>query len=181
MTIMQVVKQLSKSQRWLPDWMRQALAKVKPYGSGRLCSSKNVIGQFTGLAYLSLQGTRFLAYTRNRLRNIAGEAKEIATPRQVGARNDKRAWRWISQAAIKIWGRDLQELVSSLVLAVAGEASLDLSYCPVCHAGQGWGRKANEHDYYLCPWNILCKEGDGRSWAINNTSNISGVDYKQIK
>jgi hypothetical protein len=85
-------------------------------------------------------------------------------------------WWWINQAAIKIWGRDLQEPVSSLVLGMAGEASPDLSYCLVCHSGQGWGWKADEQDYYLCPWSILCKEGDGRSWAINNTSNLSGVE-----
>jgi len=85
-------------------------------------------------------------------------------------------WRWMNQAAIKNWGRDLQEPVSSLVLGMAGEASPDLSYCLVCHGGQGWGWKANEQDYYLCPWNTLHKEGDGRSWAINNTSNLLGVE-----
>jgi hypothetical protein len=61
----------------------------------------------------------------------------------------------MNQIARKIWGRDLQEPVSSLVLAVDG---------------------ADEQEYYLCPWSILCKEGDGRSWAINNTSNLSGVE-----
>jgi len=35
---------------------------------------------------------------------------------------------------------------------------------------------ADEQDYYLCPWSILHKEGDGRSWAINNTSNLPGVE-----
>lgn len=45
----------------------------------------------------------------------------------------------INQAATKIWGRDLQERVSSLVLAMVGEASPDLSYCLVCPAGKGWG------------------------------------------
>jgi hypothetical protein len=134
LTTMQLAKQLSTGQSWLPGWTREVSAKVKPYGSGRLCTDERINHSATGI------------------------------------------WRWINQAAIKIWGRDLQELVSSLVLGMAGEASLDLSYCPVCHTGQGWGRKADEQDYYLCPWNILCKEGDGRSWAINNTSNISGVE-----
>jgi hypothetical protein len=85
-------------------------------------------------------------------------------------------WRLINQAATKIWGRDLQGPVSSLVLGMAGEASPDLSYCLVCHSGQGWGWKADEQDYYLCPWSILHKEGNGRSWAINNTSNLPEVE-----
>jgi hypothetical protein len=95
-------------------------------------------------------------------------SKEIATPRQVGARNDRRAWWWIHQAATKMWGRDLQELVSSLVLAVAGEASPALSYCLVYHG--------DEQDNYPCPRNTLHRESDGRSWAMNNTSNLPGVE-----
>ncbi len=35
---------------------------------------------------------------------------------------------------------------------------------------------ADERDDYLCPWSILHREGAGRSWAINNTSNIPGVE-----
>jgi hypothetical protein len=45
----------------------------------------------------------------------------------------------VNQAATKIWGRDLLEPVSSLFLAMATEASPDLSYCLVCPAGQGRG------------------------------------------
>jgi len=45
----------------------------------------------------------------------------------------------INQAATKIWGRDLQEPVSSLVLGMVGEALPDLSYCLVCPAGKGRG------------------------------------------
>jgi hypothetical protein len=52
-------------------------------------------------------------------------------------------WSLINQTAIKIWGRDLQEPVSSLVLAMD---------------------RADEQEYYLCPWSILHKEGAGRSW-----------------
>jgi len=52
-----------------------------------------------------------------------------------------RMWRWMNQAATKNWGRDLQELFSSLVLAMSGEASPDLSYYLVCHCGQGLGWK----------------------------------------
>jgi hypothetical protein len=64
-------------------------------------------------------------------------------------------WRLINQASTKIRGRDPQGLVSSLVLAVAG---------------------ADEQDYYLCPCSILRKGGNGRSWAINNTSNLPEVE-----
>jgi len=85
---------------------------------------------------------------------------------------------FINQTATKIWGRDLQEPVSSLVLAMVGEASPDLSYCPVCPPGKERGGWGDEQDYYLCPWSILHKEGGGRSWAINNTSNLSGVELK---
>ena len=66
-----------------------------------------------------------------------------------------RMWRCMNQTTTKIWGRDLQKPASSLVLAMAG---------------------ADEQDYYLCPCNSLHKEGDGRSWAINNTSNLPGVE-----
>jgi hypothetical protein len=88
-----------------------------------------------------------------------------------------RMWSLMNQASTKIWGRDLQEPVSSLVLAMVGEASPDLSYCLACPPGQGKGVDgADEQDDYLCPWSILHKEANGRSWAINNTSNISGVE-----
>ena len=43
-----------------------------------------------------------------------------------------------------------------------------------------WPRKgvdgADEQDDYFCPRSILHREGAGRSWAINNTSNVSGVE-----
>ena len=78
-----------------------------------------------------------------------------------------RMWSLMNQAATKIWRRDLREPVSSLVLAMVGEASPDLSY---------WVDEADEKEHYLCPWSILHKEGDGRSWAINNTSNLPGVE-----
>ena len=123
---MQVVKQLNTGESWLPDWTREASAKVKPYQSGRLCAGGRVNHSATGI------------------------------------------WRLINQAATKIRGRDLQEPVSSLVLGMAGEASPDLSYCLVCHG--------NKQDYYLCPCSILREEGDGRSWAINNTSNLPEVE-----
>jgi len=55
-----------------------------------------------------------------------------------------RMWSLINQTTTKMWGRDLREPVSSLVLAVVG---------------------ADEQDDYLCPWSILHKGGEGRSWA----------------
>jgi hypothetical protein len=69
-----------------------------------------------------------------------------------------RMWSLINQTATKIWGGDPREPVSSLVLAVVG---------------------ADEQNDYLCPWSILRNEGDGRSWAINNTSNLSEVEINK--
>jgi hypothetical protein len=31
-------------------------------------------------------------------------------------------------------------------------------------------------DDNFCPWGILHREDDGRSWATNNTSNLPGVE-----
>jgi hypothetical protein len=126
LTTMQMAQQLSRGQIRLPDWTREISAKVKPYGSGRLCVGERVNHAATGM------------------------------------------WSWINQAATKIWGRDLQEPVSSLVLAVSGETSPDLFYYLVCHG--------DEQDYYLRPWSILQQESNGRSWAMNNTSNLPGVE-----
>jgi len=56
-----------------------------------------------------------------------------------------RMWSLINQTATKIWGRDLREPVSSLFLAMVG---------------------VDDQNDYLCPWSILRKEGDGRSWEI---------------
>jgi hypothetical protein len=70
----------------------------------------------------------------------AREPAEIAAPRQVGARNDKRAWCWMNQATTKAWRRDLQEQVSSLFLAPLAQTSSDFSYLSVCATDQGRGR-----------------------------------------
>ena len=94
---MPVVKQSSRGQSWLPDWMREVSAKVNFYQSGRLC--------------------------------VGSRVNQATT----------RMWSLMNQTATKIWGRDLQELVSSLVLATVGEASPDLSYCLVYPAGEGRG------------------------------------------
>jgi hypothetical protein len=132
LTITQVTKQLSTGQSWLRDWMREVSAKVNSCQDGRLCCLKNVVARFIGLAPLSLRGAK-------RRSNLGGEPNEIATPRQVGARNDKRRPRWVNQGATEIWRRDLRELVSSLVLALVRQASPDLAYCVVSRAGQGKG------------------------------------------
>jgi hypothetical protein len=34
----------------------------------------------------------------------------------------------------------------------------------------------HEQSDYFCPGSILHREGAGRSWAMNNTSNIHGVE-----
>jgi len=34
----------------------------------------------------------------------------------------------------------------------------------------------NDSTDYPCPWNTLHRESDGRSWAMNNTSNLPGVE-----
>ena len=176
LTTMQVVKQLSTGQSRLPDWTREVSAKVNSYQSGCLCCLKNVVAQFIGLAPLSLRGARFLAYASEQApQSVWGRG--IATPRQVGARNDKRRPRLINQAATKIWRRDLQERVSSLVLAMVGEALPDLSYCLVCPAGKGRGWMGLTNRTTISAHGAFShKEGGGRSWAINNTSNLLGVE-----
>ncbi|MCK4844022.1 MAG: hypothetical protein KAS83_03520, partial [Dehalococcoidia bacterium] len=92
MTTMQVAKLVSTGWSWLPDWTREVSAKVNCYQSGRWCCSKNVVAQFIGLASLSLRGAK-------RRSNLGGEPNEIATPRQVGARNDKSTWCWMKETA----------------------------------------------------------------------------------
>ena len=69
-----------------------------------------------------------------------GAPNEIATPRLVGARNDKRGPRLINQAAIKTLRRDRQMLVSSLFLTPVKESLPAFSYRSIYPAGQGEGR-----------------------------------------
>jgi len=85
-------------------------------------------------------------------RNDKRGLNEIATPRQVGAGNDKVAWCWMKEAVTESWRRDLNLQVSSLFFG------------------------ADEQDDYFCPRSTLYREGTGRSWAMNNTSNVSGVE-----
>jgi len=90
----------------------------------------------------ALRGGRELTTTQfaERPSNPGGGPNEIATPRQVGARNDKGAWCWLKETATKSWRRDLQVRVSSLFLAPVAETSPDFSYRLVFAAGQrtGW-------------------------------------------
>jgi len=139
LTTTQVAKQLSTAQSWLRDCTREVPGKVNSDHGGRLCCLKNVVARFIGLAPLSLRGARFLAYASEQApQSVWGRG--IATPRQVGARNDKRRPRLINQAATKIWGRDLRELVSSLFLAPVKESLPAFSYRSIYPAGQarGW-------------------------------------------
>jgi hypothetical protein len=64
-------------------------------------------------------------------------SKEIAAPRQVGARNNKSAWWCTIEAATKSWRRDVHLQVSSLFLTMAADASRDFSYPVICPAGHG--------------------------------------------
>jgi hypothetical protein len=123
LTIAQVAKLPSSGRSWLNDLRREVPVRMNYYHGG--------------LAFLSWQGVRFLAYAGDRLRNLGGEPNEIATPRQVGARNDKRAWYWLKETATKSWRRDLQMTVSSLFLVPVAQTSSDLSYRLVCRAGRG--------------------------------------------
>ena len=136
----EVAQHLSTGESRLLNWLGEILAKVNPYQSGRLSFLKNITAQCIRLAPLSLRGARFFAYARNRLRNLGGESNEIATPRQVGARNDKRQPRLVNQATTKICRRDMRQQFSSLLslLMMVGLVSSDLYFCLVCPAGRGW-------------------------------------------
>ena len=150
LTATQVAKELSTGQSWLHDWMRGISTRMNSYQSRCLWYLKNMAAQ----SVLSHRIYRF--------------------PQEPG----KSMWRprLINQAATEIWRRDLHELVSSLFSALAAETSSNLSYCLVCPAGQMGANGTEKHDYYLCPWNTLHKGIDGRSWAMNNTSNLPGVE-----
>jgi len=101
----------------------------------------------------TMQMAKQLSRGQSRLPDLTREVSAKVNPCQsgrlcVGGRVNQattRMWSLINQAATKIWGRDLQEPVSSLVLAMVGEASPDLSYCLVCPAGagRGWLRMMN--------------------------------------
>ena len=132
----------------------------RPRGRRELTTTQVVKQLSTGQSWLP-----------ERMRQVLANCSEIATPRQVGARNDKRAWCWMKEAATKSWRRDVHLQVSSLFLARVAEAASGFSR---------WrGNRvagADEHDDYSCPWSILHNEGAGRSWVMNNTSNVSGVE-----
>jgi len=130
LTTTQVAKLVSTGRSWMHDWTVGVPAKANCYHDGWLCCLNSVVARPIGLAPLSLRGAK-------RRSNAGGEPNEIATPRQVGARNNKTAWCWMQEAATKSWRRDLQMRVSSLFLAAAAETSSDLSYCLVSAAGHG--------------------------------------------
>jgi len=56
--------------------------------------------------------------------NLAGEPTEIATPRQVGARNDGNTWCPMKETATKCCRRDLDEQVSSLFLGLTSRTTI---------------------------------------------------------
>ena len=136
LTAMQVVKQLSTGQSRLPDWTREALAKVKPYGSGRLCAGGGV----------NQAATTMWRHESDNYKNL-----------------EKRP----AEAGLFIGFGD------------GGGSITPFVFLPGLSRWPGMGADgADEQDYYLYPWNTLHQEGDGRSWAINNTSNLPGVECK---
>jgi hypothetical protein len=107
----------------------------------------------------------------------------IAAPRPVGARNDKSAWWWPQETAVKIWRRDLQMPVSSLVLgreiaAPFYRRARNDKWEPSEIAAPRYVGARNDSTDYLCLRSILHREGAGRSWAMNNTSNLPEVECK---
>ena len=110
LTTIPVAKQVSTGRSWMENWTGEV-----PAGPG----------SYSGVFALpSLRGARFLACAGNKLRNLRGEPNGIATPRHVGARNDKGAWCWMNEAATKGWRRDLQERVSSLLLGLTNRTTI---------------------------------------------------------
>jgi len=119
LTTTRVAKQVSAGGSWMYDWTGEVLATVSSYHGA--------------LAFLSLRGTmvpkqsgRCMRLPRpfSWARNDKLEPNGIATPRVVGARNEKNAWCWMKEAATKSWRRDLQELVSSLFLGMADNMTI---------------------------------------------------------
>jgi hypothetical protein len=132
LTTTQVAKLLSSGRSWMHDGRGEVPANVNCYHGGRLCCLRNVVAPPVGLAPLSLRGAK-------RRSNLEGEPGEIAMPRQVGARNDKRGPRLINQAAIETLRRDLQMRVSSLFLAPVAQTSSGFSCRSIYPAGAGRG------------------------------------------
>ncbi len=87
------------------------------------------------------------------------------------------AWCWTKEAAAKSWRRDLQMTVSSLVFSPdqGTVASLLLPLDSSRWRGKETDGADQQNDYF-CPRGILHREGAGRSRAMNNTPNISGVE-----
>ncbi len=133
-----VADQSSAGRSCTGDWTGEVPANVSSYRGGTAC--------------ISLRGAGFLADGWNRLGNLALEPNSIATPRQVGVRNDKGACWWPNGAATESWRRDLDVQVSSLVFGL------------------------NAQDDYIYPRGTLHRESTGRSWAIRNTSNVYEVE-----
>jgi hypothetical protein len=88
------------------------------------------------------------------------------------------AWCWMKEAATKSWRRDLQMLVSSFYFGDGRENMTRFILLPSLSRRQVIiGQDgADGEDHYRCPCGALGNEGTGRSWAMNNTSNVSGVE-----
>jgi len=167
----------------------KALTKSGPGMTDEQCESDKMPGLRGGRELMTTQVARLVSTGRSWpgewTREVAakvnfyhgGEPNEIATPRLVGARNDKRAWCWMKEAATKSWRRDLNLQVSSLVFGTGkGTAA---SFLPPLDSSRWRGKEADgadEQNDYFYPRRILHREGAGRSWATKNTSNICGVE-----
>jgi len=78
---------------------------------------KNVVAQFNGLPPLSLRGLS--RAKRGSQPKQSGEGYEIATPRQVGARNDKWAWSPIKQAITEMPKIEREIKIKQLFLGIS--------------------------------------------------------------
>ena len=145
LTIMQAAKLPSSGRSWLGEWGRKVPATMDFYRGG--------------LAFLSLRGAK-------RRSNLRGEPNEIATPRQVGAGNDKVAWCWMKEAATESWRRDLNLQVSSLVFGAMNRTTI--SACGAPSTGRvpvGRGQRTTpQMSSFTC---------EGLGWSKNKQNRIS--------
>jgi hypothetical protein len=147
-------------------------ANVNCYHGGRLCAGRRVIqDNLLGLLLCHCEERSDEAIP-------VGSQTRLPRPDKSGLAMTKRAWCWMKETATKGWRRDLLVPVPSLFLTPVAKSLPDFSYRSVCPAGEGNGyvHGADEQDDYSCPPSILHREGAGRSWAINNTSNVLGVE-----
>jgi hypothetical protein len=171
---MQVAKQCSTGQSWLPDWTIETLAKVKPYQGGRLCLGERVNHSATGFwRFMNQTATKILG--RDPQEPVSSLILSMA----------RKASPELSYCLVCHTGHESLSLRGTIVpkqsrsgmrLPRPSGARNDGSVRGFAAEHQSGGDSGDEQDNYPCPWNTLHKESDGRSWAINNTSNLPGVE-----